>query len=1132
MTMKRIRQSIFCLMILSLSVCLGTFALHAQTSTQGSIAGTVLDPSGAVVSGAAVTIHNMGTNAEIKLISDNSGFFKAALLEPGTYRVTFAAPGFSTYRAENVIVSVGQVSSVLPHLTVGASSSSVEVIETAPVLNLESPDFSATMNMTALQSIPINNRRWSSLAMTTPGVVSDGNGFGLVAVRGISPILNNVEIDGADDNQAYYAEERGRTREAYSTSASAVREFAVNTGVYSAEYGRAAGGVITSVTQSGSNQLHGQAYFWDRESKWAAYSNYAKLTTYNSASNSYVSAPIKPEDLRKIYGFTAGGAIIKDKLFWIYTYDQHSRIFPVVGVPNSPATFYTLPATAVPTGATCDLGPASATLGKMTGDTTTTATQDGYACTLAARQGITYAAAAAYWATAITGLTGDIGPVARSGYQEINTPKLDWQINSKEHLSVLYHRLNWDSPGGVQTASTDIYAQDTQGNDYVHLNYGVAKLTSLITSNIGNELLYQYGRELNDESQQPYTSYTTNYLTAGGNVPEVALATSTSGFFMGSPYYSYRKALPDERKWQIGDVLYWNKGNHSLKFGVDAVHNDDLMNNTYESNGYISYTYLGNYMNDVLNFKNGVTPSSTSKVGCDVGASATYTPASGTKAAIIPTGTYPCYSSLVQGFGNPVFEIATMDTAFFAQDNWKISPRLTLELGLRWDYEALPAPVDNLTTVNATSGQYFYAYPGLTNNPSDKMNFGPRIGFSYDLTGGGKTVLRGGYGIYYGRITNGNLLNLRLNTGSANGQFTSTYKNTTVVGPQFPYIESATGVGAKPSSYFLAPNLRNPTVQEYDLMVQHSLGKGTYVQASYLGALGRELPNYLNVNLNPTTTNVTIAVSDASGKGPLPSGSTYVVPTYTSYGNTALFGPNAANFQGITEEIGNINSNYNAAVIEVLNRSLHSIQFDANYTWSHALDFAQNANTTGATNNWYDPYHNPRINYGDSAYNVPNRFVAYVLYSFPNLPTTNWVKYLTNDWSLNDSFQMQNGLPYTISVSSYTSASIGSYWNGASGSTMIPSIGVNTMRYPRRMVDDVRFQKEIAFGKGRNLQLMCNMFNIANHQNVTSINNTAYVLSGSTATFQSATYGAVTNTNSQGFLYTPREIEFTARINF
>jgi hypothetical protein len=1130
MTMNRIRQSIICLMILTLAVCLGTVVLNAQTSTQGAISGTVLDPTGAVVPGAAITIHNMGTNAEIKLTSDASGFYKAPLLEPGAYRVTFSASGFATTRAENVIVQVGQPTDVSPRLTVGASSTSVEVIETAPVLNLESPDFSASLNLRALQEVPINNRRWSSLAMTTPGVVSDSNGFGLVSVRGISPILNNVEIDGADDNQAYYAEERGRTREAYSTTGAAVREFAVNTGVYSAEYGRAAGGVITSVTNSGTNHIHGQAYFWDRESKWAAYNNYSKITIANPSGTGYISTPIKPEDLRKIYGFTVGGPLIKDKLFWIYTYDQHSRVFPVVGVPNTPATFYNLPATTLSTGETCNNVTGQLTL--LTG-VTAADTLDTNACALAARQGISYASAVTAWTNQVTALTGDIGQVGRTGFQEINNPKLDYQINSKEHLSLLYHRLNWDSPGGVQTASTDSYARDTQGNDYVHLQYGVAKLTSLISANIGNELLFQFSRELNDESQQPYTSYTNSFLTAGGNVPEVSLTgSSIGGFYIGSPYYSYRKALPDEKKWQVGDVLYWNRGNHSLKFGVDAVHNDDVLNNLYESNGYITYTYLGNYINDVLNEGKNI---STTGTGCNLSASAAYS-SSGT------AGTYPCYSSFVQGFGNqPIFEIATMDTGIFAQDNWKATPRLTLELGLRWDYEALPAPSPALTTVNSTSGPYFYSYPGLTNKPEYKMNFGPRIGFSYDVTGKGQTVVRGGYGMYYGRLTNGTLLNVELNTGSLNGQYTSTYKNSTVVGPQFPAILqgsclSTPSTCAKPTSYFMASNLRPPAVQEFDIMVQHSLGHGTYIEGSYLGALGRELPNSLNLNLNPTTTPETITISDSSGLGPLPNLSTYSVPTYTAYGNTALFGANAANFQGIDELISNINSNYNAMVLEILNRSLHSIQFDVNYTWSHALDYAQQANTTNFGNNWYDPFAtNQRINYGDSSYNVPNRAVAYVLYNFPNLKTTNFVKYLTNDWSLNDSFQFQNGLPYTVGVSTYISAAIGSDWNGSSGSTLIPMIGPNTKRYPHREVDDARLQKQISFGNGRNLQLMFNAFNIANHQNVTSMNTTAYVLStsGSTnyATYQ-PNYGAVTNSNSQGFLYTPRELEFAIRINF
>jgi len=523
----------------------------------------------------------------------------------------------------------------------------------------------------------------------------------------------------------------------------------------------------------------------------------------------------------------------------------------------------------------------------------------------------------------------------------------------------------------------------------------------------------------------------------------------------------------------------------------------------------------------LLNSRNGVA---TGTHGCDSAASASYS-----SSAI--TGTYPCYSSFTQGFGNPVYEISTMDTGVFAQDNWKFTSRLTLEIGLRWDYESLPGPSSNLTAVNATSGAFFYAYPGLTNNPTDKRNFGPRFGFSYDVGGKGNTVIRGGYGVYYGRITNGNLLNLRLNTGSANGQYTSTWNANTAGAPQFPNVLT-TGGAAKPASYFLAPGMRNPTVQEFDVMIQHNLGKGNFLQLSYLGALGRELPNYLNLNLNPATvTNKTFTVSDATGKGPLPNGTSFTVPTYTSYGNTALFGPNAANFQAITEEIGNINSNYNGFVIEVLNRSLKAVQFDANYTWSHALDFAQNANTTGATNNWYDPFSHPRANYANSNFNVPNRFVGYVLYNTPNLKTTNWVKYLVNDWSLNDTFQAQNGLPYTVGVSGKTTGAIANYWNGAGGSNLIPSIGMNTKKYPRRMVDDIRLQKQISFDKGRNLQLMWNVFNLANHQNVTGLNTTAYSFSGTSLNYQS-TYGAVTNSNSSGFLYTPRQMEISARLNF
>ena len=1155
MTFHRVRLAVHCLALFLLTACLGTLAINAQSTTQGSIAGSVLDASGAVVPSSSIHIQNVATGFSINLVADASGYFKAPLLEPGTYTVSISSPNFAKYRADNVVVAVGQVTSLEPRLAVASSSTEVVVTEQAPIMNLESPDFSGTLNQAAMQNIPINNRRWSSLAMSTPGVVSDANGYGLVSVRGISTLLNNVEIDGADDNQAFFAEERGRTREAYSTSGNAVREFAVNTGVYSAEYGRAAGGVITSVTKSGTNQLHGQAYFYDKQSNWAGYNNYTTIQTVTGSKH------IKPEDLRKIYGFTAGGPLIKDKLFWIYTYDQHTHVFPVVGIPYNPANFYTMPLATLPTGAACNLT-AGVQNGYVTADTSTGAqkTVNAETCLLAARQGITYAQAVTDWNSLINGgtlhngktdlgLNSALGQVSRFGYQEINTPKLDWQVNQKQHVSVLFHRLRWDSPGGVQTSASDNYSRDAQGNDFVKLDYGVAKLTSLISASISNELLYQYGRELDYESQQVYTPYTlANYNDKSGNIPYVQIGASSSGwgFNSGSPYYSYRPDYPLENKWQIGDILYWNKGTHSFKFGVDMVHNYDFQNNLYEGNGDYVYQYIGPYLNDLMNLKNGVNPA-TSNNGCDTTSAQTsgqYGAGTNNGNAVSAVGPYPCYQNFYQGFGAPSYAINTLDAGVFAQDNWKITPRLTLELGLRYDHETIPTPDPAFTTATGN----FVPLAVQSNHPTDNFDLGPRVGFSYDLFGGGKTVVRGGYGLYYGRITNGNILQVLFNTGSPKAQTNVKFNNNSTVtgvgqGPNLPSILAGGSSTVKPSTYFFSPNLKLPEVSEFDLLVQQGVGKGTVVAVSYLGSLGRRLPNFLDVNINPSSVAAkSITVSDASGKGPIPAGP-ITANVYTAYGNTSLLGPAASNFQAVGEFLSNVNSNYNALVAEVQNRSLKLITFDANYTWSHALDYSQNAYTQGSTSGaWYDPYGNYQLNYGNSNFNVPNRFTAWALCNLPNLHGGSPLKWLVNDWSINDSFQMQNGLPYTGGMSGTINLAVGSGWIGSgSGPSIIPGyIGVNTFKYPRRIVDDVRLQKSVAFENNfthiRSVDLIANAFNIANHQNITALGTTQYSLSGSTLTYLGAankgTFQGVTNSNSASFLYTPRQIEIAARINF
>src|SRR5579859_3951268 len=457
---SRFWSSIETLVLIALLILSCSALIYAQSTTDGAIGGTVYDSTGAVVANAKVTVHNNGTNAQQSVTSDASGYYRVTGLQPGSYTVSIDGSGLATYKAQQVIVSVGSVTDVSPRLGVAGTSETVEVTAEVPQINTTSPEFAPTLNQTAISNLPINGGRWSSFALLTPGVVSNSSGFGLLSFRGISTLLNNNTVDGADNNQAFFSEERGRTRAGYSTPKAAIEEFQVNTSNYSSEYGRAAGGVINTVTKSGTNSIHGEAYFYDRDNVWGAINPFTKLAV--STPSGFQQVPYKPTDWRKISGFGVGGPAIKDKLFWNLTFDWYKRNFPGTAIPSSATSFFG------------QQTPSAATINRI-----------------ASKLGISTTAAQTAYGNEFNGLVSMLGPTPRQGEQYIIFPKVDWTINQKNHASFTFNRMRWASPAGIQTQATNTFGVRSFGDDFVKDTWGIAKLNTFITANMSNEVRYQ-----------------------------------------------------------------------------------------------------------------------------------------------------------------------------------------------------------------------------------------------------------------------------------------------------------------------------------------------------------------------------------------------------------------------------------------------------------------------------------------------------------------------------------------------------------------------------------------------------------------------------------------------------------------
>lgn len=1085
--MSKIVQFVFvCLVVLALSAI-----AMAQSTTTGAIGGVVQNPNKEVVSGASVTVKNTGTNKEDSATTDDSGRFKVTNLQSGTYSVSTSASGFATATAENVIVEVGRETSLEIALSVGPVTGQVDVTAEAPVINTTQQDFSSNINQTSINELPINGRRWSNFALLTPGAVPDGT-FGLISFRGISGLLNNNTIDGGDNNQAFFAEERGRTRISYSISQAAIKEFQVNTSSYSAEYGRSAGGVVNAVTKSGTNDFHGGAFYYQRNNKWGARNPLA--TRQQLVNGVFTPVGYKPKDVRHQFGGTIGGPIVKNKAFFFFSYDQQKRNFPGLAIFG----------------------------------------QNGYLNTANRAAIIARGVTSAQIDSTLNFLSSISGPVARTGDQKLFLPKVDWNLNDKNTLTVSYNRLRWASPAGIQTQATNTRAIDNFGDDFVRIDSLNAKLASTITPTLLNEFRYQFGRDNEFQfSQPPAPGEPTTSI--GGRSPQTNLnggsACFNPVFCFGIPEFLERPAFPDERRNQFADTVTLSNGNHTVKFGGDINFVKDIISNLRFAGGEFIYSGANNLNDFIVDYVNWQTSGAIRALS----AANTPTDLPGrcvTPVVVAGVNTFrragKCYAgSFAQGFGVLGLTMKTTDLNYFVQDDWRVNPRLTLNLGLRYEYQRNPNP----PSPNP-------ALPQTDNKVDDRNNFGPRIGFAWDVNGDGKTSLRGGWGIYYGRVINSTVYNALVNTGvgtdKGQRQFSISASNAATAGcgavspdncallPIWPNLLPATNppVGA---IQFFDKDFQLPQIHQWDFVFEREIARNTVVSASYLGSFGNSLPNFVDTNLPAPSRFVNINIVG----GPL-AGQVYHPPIFVGAR------PNPA-FAQLTEIRSDVYSKYHALVLQANRRLTNGLQFQSNYTLSRAMDNGQTSTTFTANNVPFNAFDQSNEK-GLSAFDRRQKFVASVVYS-PNPFKEGPAKHVFNGWTLAPILNSFSGQRYTGNISGSISLSAfgiagstpGGGANGSGGSSRLALLPRNFFKQPNIWYFDGRVSRRFSLTESMKLEVLAEGFNWFNRTQVTGVNTTFYTLAGTTLTYNPS-FGATTGADST--LFRERQIQFAARFEF
>jgi hypothetical protein len=1127
------------------------FAFALPVAAQQGILGNVTDASGGAVPGANVVIVNTGTNAVSQATTNNEGFFTAPSLAVGAYSVTVEKTGFKKSVRNGITLQVDQRAEVNFRLDVGETTEAIEVTGEAPLVDTSSATVGKVVENRRIADLPLNGRNALALVMLTPGVKSQagptnsgfvdrGTALSAISINGGPSSLNSFIIDGGNNNSAYLADIN------VNPTVDAVQEFKVQSNVMSAEFGFTAGGVINIVTRSGTNTPHGSLYYFVRNDAFDARNAFAAT-----------KAPFRYNQ----YGGTMGGPVVLPKLyngrnksFFFFNYEGwQNRRFQ--------SNILSVPTEAMRAGDFSNLRDATGKQIQIYDPGTTEANPSGSGFVRApfANNVIPtnrldpvslkmlqfYPLPNRAPANAFTNASNWIGQVNEVRHMNQYTVKGDHKISEKNTISGRFMYYKHFNDNGFAGALPDPNVRQRLDN---YLNYNTTiNDTHTFTPSLLNEARISVARQA-----FPFQAYSYNQdwiakLGLPASVPEGTLPRVDNGL---PGFGAFTVGLRGSTTWQFVDALTKIAGRHTMKFGADI--------RLQQANNYQREVPSGQF-----NFAATLTnnPQATAGTGSQM---ATFL------LGAVSSATITRYAGESE---------KAYSTSFFFQDDWKVSRRLTLNLGLRHDYQPWGTERNHGTSnfdpfaknpLNNLVGRMEYAGVDYGATPLQNIhtNFGPRVGFALDAAGNGKTIVRGGYSIYYPQVFYRDYYGNTAGFANTTTSYNPPGGNANL--PAFQFKDGLPTPAVEPLGSKLGPSFllgqgvnwdqgdgKVPMSQQWTVSLQRVLPGRWMVDAAYTANKANNLAasGYDYNQLDPQYNSLGLALQDQ-----VPNPYAGLVPG-------SLGGPTISRSQSlkpypyytaVTVRLPHLGSSiYHALLFTAERRLSNGVAVLASYTFGKLISDSAivpsnfGAVEVGSDNGYQNGKYNRRAERSVDPTDVSQRLVLSGIVELPFGKGKRWsfhnplVSRLTGGWQLNLISTIQSGLPLAVRGASNNLANRpNSTGVSAKLSNRTPEHWFDTAQFVNppnftygnvgRVLPDVRGPgivdfdlsaiKDTSISERLKLQFRAEAFNFVNHTNLGNPN--VSFSAGANGLNNSSTFGVITSARD------PRIMQFGMKLIF